>query len=181
MKIRNRWKYCHHQHKRLDNTDSGNCKLTIVKTNGPFLIIVCAWMKDAIVWKWWIWDPCWWKGQRSFYAKVLFSLALFLLYKHSLAAISLHFGYLPMQLVLCNYLVQTTKHHSATSSFTRGPICRMTKKDGRCTLPSMSSKSALKLRYCRLLLIMSLLLGLYWICTVCSKGNDMLCERKQNN
>lgn len=70
----------YHQNKRLNNPVSGNCKLTIAITNGLFLIIIWGEMKDAIVWKWWIWDPCWQKGQRSFYAKVLFSLALFLLY-----------------------------------------------------------------------------------------------------
>lgn len=78
--IRNQWEYCNYQNKRLNYPGSGNCKLTIANTNGPFLIIVCGGMKDAIVWKWWIWDPCWRKSQRSSYAKVLFSLAPFPLY-----------------------------------------------------------------------------------------------------
>lgn len=34
-------------------------------------------MKDAIVWKGWIWDPCWLGGQRASHAKVPFSLAQF--------------------------------------------------------------------------------------------------------
>lgn len=72
--------------------------------------------------------------------------------QHSLAAISLHFGYLPVQLVLC--LVQTTKRHSATSSSAWGRFSQMTKKDGLYILPSLPIKRTLKLHYYKLLLIM---------------------------
>ena len=72
--------------------------------------------------------------------------------QHSLAAIFLHFGYLPMQLVLC--LVQTTKRHSATSSSAWGRFSQMTKKDGLYILPSLPIKRTLKLHYYKLLLIM---------------------------
>lgn len=58
----------------------GTYKLTNPITSGPFLIIVCGGMKDAIVWKGWIWDPCWLGGQRSSHAKVPFSLAQLPLY-----------------------------------------------------------------------------------------------------
>ena len=72
--------------------------------------------------------------------------------QHSLAAISLHFGYLPVQLVL--RLVQTTKRHSATSSSAWGRFSQMTKKDGLYILPSLPIKRTLKLHYYKLLLIM---------------------------
>lgn len=36
----------------------GTYKLANSITNGPFLVAVCGGMKDAIVWKGGLWDPC---------------------------------------------------------------------------------------------------------------------------